>query len=228
MTLNVQNADPRFGRMLRKGAVQFGDSPRYDSAKAYPYLYSFIAYPYQYGNINQTTGDYEITAAEADGPDGLLVAGNGGIREIPVIMDEDANFHLLSIRYGAWIPERIAPAGSRARLLPPATSLQGGRSVFQAEMNQMDFYSTYLSVSVYMTSSGARDLYGGMQRNPLTGAQDEQPIPLQATQGVQDGTGCLRTVFQLPKQATVRIRVVNKFTAALRVYGHLFGYKITV
>lgn len=227
-TLKVQQADPRFGRMLRKSAVQFGDSPRFDSSKAFPFFYSFIAYPYQFGNVNQTTGEYEITTAEADGPDGLLVAANGGIREIPIVMDEDANFHLLSIRYGAWNPTIVAPNGSRARLLAPANSLQGGRSLFQAEMNQMDFYSTYLSVSVYMTSSGGRDLYGGMQRNPITGAQDEQPIPVQATQGVQDGCGSLRTAFQLPKQATVRIRVVNKFSQDLRVYGHLFGYKITV
>lgn len=214
--------------MLRKPAVQFGDSARYNDIKAYGFFYSFIADPYQYGNVNQTTGVYETTAAEADGPDGLLVAANGGIREIPITMDEDTNFHLLSIRYGAHAPTIVAPDGSRARLLPPANSLQAGRSLFQAQMNQMDFYSTYLSVSVYMTSSGARDLYGGMQRNPLTGAQDEQPIPVQAVQGVQDGCGSLRTAFQLPKQASVRIRVVNKFTADLRVYGHLFGYKITV
>lgn len=213
----------------RRPAVRFGEVRRYDRMRAFPFFYNFIAYPYQTSQLNASSGDYNITAAEAEGPDGLLVAASGGILEIPIVMDRDTNFHLLSIRYGAWNPTVVAPnTGSRAQLLPPNTSLQGGRSVFQAQMNQMDFYSTYLDVSVYMVSSGARDLYGGMQRNPLTGARDELPIPVQATQGVQDGCGSLRTAFQLPKSASVRIRVVNRFTSDLRVYGHLFGYKITI
>lgn len=213
----------------KRPAVRFGEVRRYDRMKAFPFFYSFVAYPYQAGQVNDSTGIYSTPAAGADGPDGLLVAANGGVLEMPIVMDRDTNFHLLSIRYGAFNPTVVAPnTGSRARLLPPNTSLQGGRSVFQAEMNQMDYYSTYLDVSVYMVSSGARDLYGGMQRNPLTGARDELPIPVQATQGVQDGCGSLRTAFQLPKSASVRIRVVNRFSASLRVYGHLFGYKITI
>lgn len=215
-------------RLLRKPNVDFGNAPRYDDIKAYPYLYSFVSFPYQYGNINETTGNYDISAAEAEGPDGILVAANGGIREIPIVMDDDANYHMLSIRYGAHRPEFEAPDGSRARLLPPANALQAGRSLFQAQMNQLDYYVTYLDVSVYMVSSGGRDLYGGMQRNPLNGAQEELPIPTQALQGVQDGISGLRTAFQLTKGATVRVRVVNRFAYDLRVYGYLFGYKITV
>ena len=215
----------------RRPAVRFGEVRRFDRMKAYPFFYSFIAYPYQAGQVNSDTGIYAVSAADAEGPDGLVVAANGGIREIPIVMDRDTNFHLLSIRYGAWKPkggEDTDADGSRARLLPPQTALQGGRSLFQAEMNQMDYYSTYLQVSVYMVSSGARDLMGGMQRNPLTGAREELPIPVQAIQGVQDGMGAVRTAFQLPKQASVRIRVVNNYTDTLYVYGHLFGYKITI
>jgi len=213
----------------KRPAVRFGEIRRHDKQKAFPFFYSFVGYPYQAGQVNDATGIYSTTAAQAEGPDGLLVAANGGILEIPIILDRDTNFHLLSIRYGAWNPTVAAPnTGSRARLLPPNNALQGGRSVFQAQMNQMDFYSTYFDVSVYMVSSGARDLYGGMQRNPLTGARDELPIPLQAVQGVQDGCGSLRTAFQLPKSASVRIRVVNRFTSSLRIYGHLFGYKIAI
>lgn len=212
----------------KKPAVRFGEKRRHDALRAYPFYYGFIPYPYQQSQVNQTTGVYDVSAADANGPDGLLVTANGGILEIPIILDRDTNFHLLSVRYGAWNPSFVAPDGSRARLLPPANSLQGGRSLFQAQVNQMDYYVTYLDVSVYMVSSGARDLYGGMARNPLTGAREELPVPTQALQGTQDGCGQLRTAFQLPKSASVRIRVVNRFTSNLRVYGHLFGYKITV
>lgn len=213
---------------LKEHAVKFGEERRYDNMRAYPFFYNFIPYPFVQGIVNDATGQYDVSAADAEGPDGLAIAA-GGIRDIPIVMDRDTNFHLLSIRYGAWNPDMEAPnTGSRARLLPPNTSLQGGRSMFQAQMNQMDFYSTYLDVSVFMVSSGARDLYGGMQRNPVTGAREELPIPVQALQGVQDGCGTVRTAFQLPKSATVSIRIVNNFGNTLRVYGHLFGYKITI
>lgn len=228
MTLKVTPAPIDMGALLRKPAVQFGDNPRDEDQKAYPFLYSFVPYPYQYGNINETTGTYEISAAEAEGPDGILVAANGGIREIPIVLDDDANYHLLSVRYGAHRPTFDAPDGCRARLLAPANALQGGRSLFQAQMNQLDYYVTYLDVSVYMVSSGGRDLYGGFQRNSTTGAQEEIPVPTQALQGVQDGFSGLRTAFQLPKGATVRVRAVNRFPYDLRIYGYLFGYKITV
>lgn len=218
----------RIAAAAKRPAVKFGEVRRYDALKAYPFFYNFVAYPYQAGQVNGNTGIYEVSAADAEGPDGLVIA-SGASRDIPIVMDRDTNFHLLSIRYGAFNPTVDAPnTGSRARLLPPNTSLQGGRSLFQAQMNQMDYYSTYLDVSVYMVSSGGRDLMGGMQREPLSGAREECPIPVQAVQGVQDGCGSLRTAFQLPKSASVRIRVRNRFTSALRVYGHLFGYKITI
>lgn len=221
-----QNA--QIAATAKRPAVRFGEVRRYDRMKAFPFFYNFVAYPYQFGQVDSGTGVYSTTVTEAEGPDGLAIAA-GGARDIPIVMDRDTNFHLLSIRYGAFNPAPVPPnTGSRARLLAPNTALQGGRSLFQAQMNQLDYYFTYLDVSVYMVSSGARDLYGGMQRNPLTGAREELPIPVQALNGVQDGMGSLRTAFQLPKQASVRIRVVNRFTATLNVYGHLFGYKIAI
>jgi len=83
-------------------------------------------------------------------------------------------------------------------------------------------------VSVYMVSSAHRDLYGGFQREPLLGATEEQPIPIVDLQGDQDGLGMLKMPFQLTKSATVLVRVRSRSLYPLRVYGHLFGYKITV
>lgn len=211
-------------------AVRFGDPRRDHSEKAFAYWYPFIGYPYQGGQTVDNTGMYSTSVADAIGPDGLLIAaGPGSILEIPIVMDVDCNYHLLSIRYTAWNPNHETIAiGSRERLLGAANSLQGGRSLFDASMNQRDPYWSYLDVSAYMVSSGARDLYGGMSREPLTGAIEENPIPLNAIQGHKDGMGSLRTAFQLTKGATVRLRFTSRFTASLRIHGHLFGYKITV
>lgn len=222
-------AQAQASRYAKRPAVRFGEIRRYDRMRAYPFFYNFISDPYQQGQVDSATGIYQVSVADAQGPDGLLIAASSGVLEIPIVMDRDTIFHLLSIRYGAWNPSLSPPnTGSRAALLQPADALQGGNSYFQAQMNQFDYYVSYLDVSVYMVSSGARDLMGGMQRDAITGAREEIPVPAQATQGTQDGAGSLRTAFQLPKEASVRIRIVNRYPAALRVYGHLFGYKVTV
>lgn len=209
-------------------AVKFGEQRRYDKHKAVPFFYGFVPYPFGTMLVNDATGVTEQTSANLEGPDGLAIP-SGGIRDIPIVMQRDTNFHLCSIKYGAFLSGATGGSvGSRHRLVQPANLFSGGRTQFVAAKNQMIPRWAELSVSVYMTSSGARDLYGGFMRDPLSNFMTEIPVPAMALQSDKDGMGMIRTAFQLPKEATVRVRVVNNSLVTLNVYGFLFGYKITV
>jgi len=121
--------------------------------------------------------------------------------------------------------------GSRERLLFPGgsgTLTSNAVTLFNSARNCRIPYWTELDVSVYFPSSGGRDLYGGFQRSPILGATEENPIPLLNLQGAQDGLGMLKTPYQLPKAATVWLRFRSRSAFPLRVYGMLFGYKITI
>lgn len=215
--------------LTMKQAVKFGELRRHDARKAIPFFYGFVQYPFGTMLVNDATGVTEQTAANLEGPDGLPIAA-GGVREIPIVMQQDASaFHLCYIKYGAFLSGATGgTVGSRHRLVPPANVLSGGRTLYVAQKNQMIPRWSELDVSVYMTSSGGRDLYGGFQRDPNTGAMEEIPVPVMALQGDADGMGSIRTAFQLPREATVRVRVQSRAAQALNVYGFLFGYKIMV
>lgn len=120
--------------------------------------------------------------------------------------------------------------GSREYLLYPySANLQADQvGLLNASRNTRIPYWTELDMSAYMASSGARDLYGGFQRDPISGATQEIPIPILDVQGAQDGMGMLRTPFQLAAGAIVNLRFVSRSIYPLRVYGNLYGYKITV
>jgi len=294
-------------------AVQFGNKKRDNTTKAYPFFYNFIRYPYQIGTpddsfgSSQVTGIYRVTAADAEGPDGLNIVP-GGILDIPVVMDNDTNFHLLYTKFGAFrvseftlttlgagdtfsqpttdpfidgqslvidtLTDTTGPIvgqvyyvitagastfqisltvggaaislttngsaivrrqggiyGSREYLLVPYTNSDPalpGQGLLNANANARIPYWTELDVSLYLPSSGSRDVYGGFQREPIGGVTREAPIPILDLQGSQDGIGCLKTPYQLTKSATVLIRVRSRCAYPLRVYGHLFGYKITL
>jgi hypothetical protein len=227
-------------KQLAKRSVKVNDPRRDQRVKAFPYLVNFLPYPYQNSEVNQETGFYSNTVAQAEGPDGLLITANQGRLDIPIVMNRDTAFHMLYVKYGAFNPTVEEPLvnGSRERLVAPNNSLQGGRSLFDASMNQRIPYYSLLDVSFYFVSSGARDLYGGFQHeqfscgDPAAAAtiasntRAEIPIPVKSLQGQEDGMGMARTPFQLPAAATVMIRLINHHTADLRVYGCLFGYKI--
>jgi hypothetical protein len=207
---------------------KFGERRRYQNVKAFPYFYGFVPYPFRHSIVNQTTGIYDASSAQAEGPDGFALAAGGTI-EIPIVMDRDTSYHLLHVRYGAFLVGATGGAiGSRHFLTGEATAFQGGRSYDVASYNQLIPRWTELDVSVYMVSSGARDLYGGFQRDAQNGSRHEIPVPAMTLQGDEDGMGELRTAFQLPKAATVSVKIRNRGVTALHVYGHLFGYKITV
>lgn len=122
-------------------------------------------------------------------------------------------------------------AGSREYLIFPFNdtnpALPGHGLLPEQIANARIPYWTELDVSMYMRSSGDRDVYGGFQRLPIGGSVEEAPIPILDLQGKQDGLGMLKTAFQLTRSATVWIRVRSRSAFPLQVYGHLFGYKIT-
>lgn len=305
---------PSLTQMPHDYAVQFGEKKRDQDVKAFPFFYNFIRYPYQIGTpddsfgADQVTGIYRVTAADAEGPDGLTLPSLG-ILDIPVVMDNDSNFHLLYTKFGAFRVTNFTVAttdagdvfaqpstdplvtgqtvvidtlttttgpivgtvyyvvnagattfqisltdggtaialtldgtaairvqggvyGSREYLIYPYSNTNptapGQGLVPDVQKNARIPYWTELDVSMYMTSSASRDLYGGFQREPIGGATLEAPIPILDLQGSQDGIGMLKTPFQLSKSATVMIRIRSRSAYPLRVYGHLFGYKITV
>jgi hypothetical protein len=87
-------------------SVQFGDPKRDYNMKAYPFWYNFVKSPYQVGNMdafgaNQDVGIYRVTSVDSEGPDGLTLV-SGGILDIPIVMDNDTNFHMLYTKYGAF------------------------------------------------------------------------------------------------------------------------------
>jgi hypothetical protein len=229
-------------KQLAKRAVKVNDPRRDQRVKASPYLVNFLPYPYQNSEVNPGTGFYTNTVAQAEGPDGLLIAGNQGRLDIPIVMTRDTAFHMLYVKYGAFNPsieEGDPVMASREMLVDPATSLQGGPSLFDATMNQRIPYYSLLDVSLYFTSSGARDLYGGFAHEQAScgdtlasggpygiNTRAEIPIPVKSLQGQEDGMAMIRTPYQLPAAATIMVRVTNHHQFALRVYGCLFGYKI--
>lgn len=304
-------------------SVQFGEQKRDQEIKAFPFFYGFVKSPYQVGTpddsfgVNQTTGIYRVSAADAEGPDGLTIPSLGQL-DIPVVMDNDSNFHLLYVKFGAFtvrdftgtvqagntgtisqnagnlevtgktiiftsLPTGMtlinttqpyfivnangttfevsatlggttiifntdivgtitwtrldATIGSREYLTYPYTYADGYpfnplsagvALVPDAARNARIPYWSELDVALYMTSSASRDIYGGFQREPIGGITQETLIPILDLQGMQDGIGMLNTAYQLTKSATVMIRVRSRSAFPLRVYGHLFGYKITI
>lgn len=308
--LSRRIAAPPLAQLPHDYAVQFGERKRDQDVKAYPFFYNFIRYPYQIGTpddsfgADQVTGIYRVTADAAEGPDGLTLLPSG-ILDIPIVMDNDSNFHLLYTKFGAFRISQftvaaLTPYGANTFTQPSNDPMINGQMVvldsittttgpivgttyFVVNVNAFTFeisltaggssivltnvgvatfrrlgnvygsreyllysatgnagllpasntniripYWTELDVSMYMTSSASRDLYGGFQREPIGGVTQEAPIPMLDLQGAQDGIGMLKTPFQLTKSATVWIRVKSRSAYPLRVYGHLFGYKITV
>lgn len=124
-----------------------------------------------------------------------------------------------------------AAVGSRDYLLYPYTV--GTPNFNNALLNAGQHgaripYWTELDVTMHVVSSGGRDLYGGFQRQPLTGVTEEAPIPMLDLQASKDGLGMVKTPYQLGKSANVNIRVTSRSAYPLRVYGYLFGYKILI
>lgn len=304
-TLAARLPQNAVGQLSLPHAVKFGNPSTGDAPKAYPFFYNLIKYPYQEGIADPSTGIYTITGDMAEGPDGLNLNA-GGILNAPIIMDDDANFHLLYMKFGAYrkldydsligeggtlimppgqtitngmqirlvsvtgvtvdlgatyyainagsglfqisltiggsaIDLTSATAasyviadpnyGSRERLIYPYVPLGSDNpvnSLFTVGQNARIPYWTEIDVSVYMSSSGARDVMGGFQRAPIGGATEEQPIPLLDLQTTEDGLGMVRVPFQLTKSATVNLKFTSRSAYPLRIYGHLFGYKITV
>ena len=225
-------------RQSRRGAVSFTEKTRNNNVGAFPFLYSFIGYPYQYGAISNA-GFYGNTVAEAEGPDGLLLT-LGQLLRIPITMDRDANFHMLWMRYTVFnstitneAPGTALVSGSRSFLVGAQTSLQGGRTPYVASMNQHIPWNSFVDVSVYIRSIGGRDLYGGMAKGAQTGTYAEIPVPVTAMQTSADGVTTVRMPYLIPTDGVIMVNAINNTSpagvdaaATLRIHGHIFGYKV--
>lgn len=218
-------------------AISFAEKTRDSNTGAFPFLYSFIGYPYQSGAIS-SEGFSGNTVAEAEGPDGILLPLNV-LTRIPITMDRDANFHMLWMRYtvhDSTINDEgagVKVAGSRHFLVGAQTAHQGGRTQFQAANNQLTPWNTFVDVSVYISSIGARDLYGGMAKNAQSGAYEEIRVPITSMQTSEDGVATVRMPYQVPKDGVIMVKALNTTSpagiwagASLRIHGHIFGYKV--
>ena len=212
---------------LNQRAGDFREKTRYQNQKSFPFIYSFLPYPFQRGVVQANTGFTVLSAADGEGPDGYAIAA-GQTLSIAILMHRDCNYRLLWIRYDAWFPGFAAPGqGSRELLVPPQTSLQAGRTPYMASNNQRIPYLDYLEVTAFILSSGGRELYGGTQNDPLFPQNHRViPLPVHSLQKAENGIGQIRTSYQIPASGVVSLKITNTFTGTLRVTGHLFGYKV--
>lgn len=197
-------------RVLSKNAIQFGESPRYNNIKAWPFWIPFIPYPY----LDTDTQNSGL------GLFGLNIAA-GAILDIPIITDQEVPFYLINIKYtafkvdiqgtiGAWYE---VPAGFAYQ----PSAIRNYRPIYQ-----------YLRPTLIIESRKSTYIYGGNQHDPLTGLQ-ERRVNVRSLQGLNDGKGSLKIPFLVPKESTIKIRLENTHTtSSLLVNGVLFGYKVAV
>lgn len=218
------------------GAISFREETRANNVRAFPFLVSFIRYPYQYGAIGED-GFYGNDAASAEGPDGILIPPLSTV-QIPLHIDRDANFHMLWMRYVVYNPDSepdevpLITYGSRTLMGQPSTTLQGGQTPYQASWNQQIPYNSFVDVSVYIRSIGNRDLYGGMALTAQTNTYAEIPVPIGAIQTSEDGISQVRLPYLIPKDGLIMLKATNNFlnlagaSRPLHIHGHIFGYKV--
>lgn len=110
-------------------AVKLGEDYGKDVPKAYPFFYNFLNYPYQEGGPDGPSDIYSINAGDAEGPDGLEIApanfSNNFLPPqltVPILMNDDAHFHLLYIKFGAFRVQEFT--GSITVLVSPTQVAQ--------------------------------------------------------------------------------------------------------
>lgn len=201
---------PRLGR-----AVKFGQATRYHNVKAFPFWFPFIPYPY----LETDRDENPPTSGARLGLLGHTVAADG-IIEIPISMSEDLPYHLLNVKYNAYVQDGVVD--TRYTWYVPTALTPQPKNLFQIR----PLYK-YLKVSLIITSIDTEYTYGGDQYDPLTGLTPRRQ-EVGSLQGFNSGLGMLRTPWQIPKNGMVTVRVENRYTETLIVSGTLFGYKITV
>jgi len=195
-------------KALFQRAVKFGEVPRYHNIKAWPFWYPFIPYPYL-DTDSQNNGL---------GLMGFTIAA-GAIQEIPVVLQPDVIYQLLDIKYNAYYD---TGGGKYAWYETPAGYTPQPKATAQVR----PLY-TYLETSLIISSIKDTYVYGGLQYEGLTGLQ-ERPLNIRTLQGFNSGKGVLRTPFQVPREATIKVKIRNNYTSSIVVNGVLFGYKVAI
>jgi len=143
----------------------------------------------------------------------------GGIQEIPVVLQPDVIYQLLDIKYNAYYD---TGGGKYAWFEVPAGYTPQPKATAQVR----PLY-TYLETSLIISSIKDTYVYGGLQYEGLTGLQ-ERPLNIRTLQGFDSGKGVLRTPFQVPREATIKVKIRNNFSSSVIVNGVLFGYKVAI
>ncbi len=190
-----------------------------------PFWYGLIRYPYQYGSRSPDDNQF-YTANGAVGPDGLTLV-QGRRLEVPIVMDEDADFFMQDIHITAHDAYTLSPpnSGSRDFLVPPQTN---NGNPFIATANQKIPWVRDIKVNVFASSYGGRDIYGGPGRNATN--SDFLPLPVFTpnTQINRDGGISVRTPYFLERASTLTIylEITNTAVGQLQVNGAVRGYKL--
>jgi hypothetical protein len=200
--------DEAVTKALFERATKFGDIPRYNNIKAWPFWLPFIPYPY-----------LNTDAVNPLGMLGVAVAA-GGVTDIPIIGQQDATYQIISVKYTAYM-QALQTRGFNWST--PAPNYQ----IKPSQVAHVRPHYHFLEVTIIVSSIKGSYILGGTEYDPMSGLI-ERPIIVRALQGVDDGYGQLETPMQIPREATIKIRVRNTSAQIIFVNGVIFGYKVAV
>lgn len=212
--------------MLDKRSVEFGMPSRGSLQASWPFFAGFVPYPYRY---DTSAGDHPVSAADAIGPDGILIPAGGAPVDFYVPLPRNAPFMLERITYSAHRENAEGGSdGSRGYLAGQGDlySVPGASSQYTAQGFQYRSYNEFIRVSVWLDSAGGRDYMGAEQYTSVSGEFMEVPITVSALQSKDDGPSTVTMRALLAGNTVLRFRARNIANFDLRLNGNAFGYQI--
>lgn len=187
-----------------------------------------------------------------DFPGGIQVAGAAitGVgtaftqdyvgRQIIYVDDAGAYNIRRIIIVGGPLAATMDVAGGAVAGIPNGVAYKMGRLPSVTDNYFRPLY-TYLRVSMFIQSNGARYYMGGptvLSGNNVTvvpsagaaaGGLQERPVQVRSIQGSDDGLAMLYTPIQVAREGKIFVRAHNTHSSlTLRVNGTIFGYKVAV
>jgi hypothetical protein len=210
-------------------AVQLGLDPTMgmEGQDCFPFIYTLVNKDNdQWAPVSGST----IPSLSHITPNGIPIAPGQKV-SYPVLLDPDHNYKLLSIKYQAYgvnPPPRHPPAGYSAW-----TNLNDVYSAGldpDAQKIGEPFYG-FLGITIYMMSSGARTLYGGIDASSgLPKSGQIVPLPLRPMQsGPDHGFLSMRTPYLLSRAGTLIFEVTNNHPSiSLFPSALIYGIKVRI